>query len=194
MLAEFLILVLVVVLYWLTGNLLITILICLALYLIEKDLRPIYMSWWYKKYPPQEYRVFREENMEDGYGRGMRGLIITQLAKLDPEEAGHREILEDLFGQAVSGLGSAHPVFRVRYEAVTEQGLPVQISCTSCKESEHSVRKAFFKWLGMGEIKPFKGKPDKDNFIYDCTFADPESGETRAAAVIILFDKDLPEK
>ncbi|MGI5935603.1 MAG: hypothetical protein ACOX7I_02185 [Oscillospiraceae bacterium] len=194
MLAQLVTIALVIVVYSLTKNLLITILVCLAFFLIERNLRPIYMSWWYKKFPPQEFSVFKEENMENGYGQGMRGLIITQLAKLDPEEEGHKKILEDLLSEAVSSLSSEHPVFRVRYDTVMEKALPVQISCSSCKESDRSVRKAFFRWIGMNEIKPFKGEPNKENFIYDCVFTDPESGETKPAAVIILFAKNLPVK
>jgi hypothetical protein len=150
------------------------------------------MSAWHKRFPPQSFNILKEENMEDGFGQGMRVLIITQAARLDPEEEGHREILEDLLSQAVSSLSEEHSIFRVRYNTVADKGLPVQISSTNCGESNRSVRKAFFKWLGLDEIKPFKGESNRENFIHDCVFTDPESGETKSAAVIFLFDKNLP--
>ena len=49
------------------------------------------------------FTIMTEENMEEGFGQGMRGLIISQLFQLDPEDKSHREILDELLGQAVYG-------------------------------------------------------------------------------------------
>lgn len=185
---------LITLVYFISRNILITIVGGIAVILIMKNLEPWFTLLKIKLFPVPKINTMREQNTVKEAGRGVRILVVTEFTEFDPDDARSVELFDKIVVEAVENTLKSKPLFNLRYTAVCERNLPIQYSSCVSGEKNSGVRKCYRAWLKSINSRDFgMFKSDSEFFVYDGLFEDPATGEPRSSAVMFLFDSRLPK-
>ena len=196
MLVSIILIALIMLIYFLSRSILITVLGGLMLYMLSRILSPQITMLMHKLYPRPELRVMLEEGMDDPVpGRGMRALIVTQELSFSKREA-TRRLFEEMFNTAAAACKDKNEIFRLRFDTVEQSGLPRKILTAVCGEKDSGMRRCYYEWQAQIRAKDFGTacKENRELFFYDGSMPFEPGGEAQSYAVVFLFDSRLPEK
>jgi len=194
MLVTVLTLALILLAYFITQDVLITLIIGVGILFFMKSLQPYLDLLYVKLFPMPQIKKLREVNMTEEAGRGVRIMAVSQFTEFDPSDTRSVELYDSIVGRAVEKLRESKPLFDLRYGTVLERELPMQYAFSVCGEKNSGTRKCYKAWLKEIKEKDFGiWKENSELFLHDDFFEDPATGEQRSSLVLFMFDSRLPK-
>lgn len=180
--------------FFITQNLLVTVIIAIGVLFFMKGLGPYLDLLQFKFFPMPPIIKVREMNMAQEPGRGVRIMVVSRFTEFDISDSRSAELYDGIVARAVDKLKEIKPLFALRYEAVSERGLPMQYSFSVCGEKGSGTRRCYKAWLKAINEKDFgMWKENIELFLHDDFFDDPVTGEQRSSLVLFMFDSRLPK-
>ncbi len=194
MLRTILTLVMIFLVYFISNNIVITLVGSIAVILILKSLEPYLLALENKLFPRPDIKILREINSCEEPGRGLRVMVTTQHNEFDASDALSMQLYDSIVAEAVEKLREAKPLFDLRYSAVLDRSLPISYSFSVCGEKDSGMRRCYAAWLKSISDKDFGvWKENSELFLHDGLFDDPKTGEPRSSLVMFMFDSRLPK-
>jgi len=185
---------LIVLAYFITHNVLVTVIIAVGVLFFMRGLEPYINLLQFKLFPMPPINKVREVKMTEEAGRGVRIMVVSQFTEFDFSDSRSVELFDSIVARAVDKLKETKPLFALRYAAVCERELPMQYSFSVCGEKSSGTRRCYKGWLKAINEKDFGiWKENSELFLHDDFFDDPITGEQRSSLVLFMFDSRLPK-
>ncbi len=194
MIVNLITLMLIILVYYISKSIAVTVVGSIAVILIMKSLNPFFVMFSNKYFPKPDIKLMREQDLMDEPGRGVRILVVTQHIDFNPEDEALMELYKKILSEAIAALQKEKPIFELRYSKVLEKRLPIRCYSCVCGEKDSGMRKCYSTWLSTVNSKDFGvWKEGSELFLHDGLFDDPATGESQSSLVMFLFDSRLPK-
>ena len=180
--------------YFVSKNLLITVLATVAAVMIIRSFKPYMQYAWQKRHPSKQIKLIKEEGNTNSLSLGMQVLLLTQNVTYRTELAEELEKIWELINSGIEQLKETNAVFSYKYQFIKKRKFPMRFSYGSCGNSQLSVRMHYYEWIRKAGINQAKNLIEgKDIFTLDLIVKD-KNGVDQGALLQVMFDPRLTDE